>query len=69
MQVLDRPTTGEAFLDLVLTSMEEIIKGVKFGGSLGCSNHASVEFMIPRNVGLAKSNRDHELQDSKIQTV
>ena len=40
-------------LDLLLTSAEEIIKGIKIGGSLGCS--ALVEFVILRNVDLTKS--------------
>ena len=39
-------TRGEALLDLLLTNVEEIINGVKVGGSLGCSDHALVEFMI-----------------------
>lgn len=42
-------------MDLVLTKAEEIIKGDKTGGSLGCSDCALVEFGILRNVGLAKS--------------
>jgi len=37
----------------VLTNAGDIIKGIKIGGSLGCS--ALVEFVILRNVGLAKS--------------
>ena len=36
VQILDRPTRGEALLDLLLTNTEEIIKGVNIGGSLGC---------------------------------
>ena len=55
VQVLDRPTSGEALLDLPLTNAEEIIKGVNVGGSRGCSNHGLVEFVISRDVGLAKS--------------
>ena len=55
VQVLDRPTSGEALLGLPLTNAEEIIKGVNVGGSLGCSNHGLVEFVISRDVGLAKS--------------
>ena len=55
VQVLDRPTRDEALLDLLLTNAEEIIKGVKVGGSLGCSDHARVEFVISRDVGLAKN--------------
>ena len=55
IQILDRLTRCEALLDLLITNEEEIIKGVKVGGSLGCSDHALVEFVISRNVGLVKS--------------
>eukprot|EP00076_Gallus_gallus_P031122 XP_015155904.2 uncharacterized protein LOC107055427 [Gallus gallus] len=54
VQVVDRPTRGEALLDLLLTNAEEIIKDVNVGGSLGCSDHALVEFVISRDVDLAK---------------
>ena len=37
------------------TSAEEIIKDVNVGGSLGCSDHALVEFVISRDVDLEKS--------------
>ena len=52
--MLDRPTKGEASLDLVLTNAEENIREVKTGGSLGCSVHALMEFVIWRNAGLSK---------------
>ena len=52
--VVDRPTRGEVFLDLLLTNEEEIIKDVNVGGSLGCSDHALVEFVILRDVLLAE---------------
>ena len=55
VHVLDRPTRGEVLLDLLLTNVEEISKGVNTGGSLGCSDHALVEFVISRNIGLANS--------------
>ncbi len=42
-------------LDLVLSSEEESIRDIKIGGSLGCSDHALVEFVILKNVGLAKN--------------
>ena len=42
-------------MDLLLTNVEEIIKRVMVGGSLGCSDHALVKFVILRDVGLAKS--------------
>ena len=55
VQVIDGSTRGEALLDLVLTNAEESIREVKIGGSLGCSDHALVEFVILKNAGLAKS--------------
>ena len=54
VQVVDRPTRGEALLDLLLTNAEEIIKDVNVGGNLGCSDHALVELVILRDMGLAK---------------
>ena len=39
----------------MLTNEEESIIEVKIGGSLGCSDHALVEFVIWRSAGLAKS--------------
>ena len=55
VQVLDRPTRGEVLLSLVPASLEEIVKVVKIGGSLGCINRALVELVISRNVGTVKS--------------
>ena len=49
------PDVGELLLDLVLTNTEELIKEVKIGGSLGCSDHTLVEFVISMNTRLAKS--------------
>lgn len=42
-------------LDSVLTNTDELLKEAEIGGCLGCSNHALVEFMTSRNMGLAKS--------------
>lgn len=39
----------------MLTNAGEIIKEIETGGSPGCSNHALVELMISRNVGLVKN--------------
>ena len=39
----------------MLTNAEESIREVKIGGSLGCRDHALVEFVILKNAGLAKS--------------
>ena len=38
----------------MLTNAEESIREVKIGGSLGCSDHALVEYVILKNAGLAK---------------
>lgn len=45
VQVVDRPTR-EVLLDLVLTSVDELIKRVQIGGGLGCYNCSLVEFVI-----------------------
>jgi len=55
VQVSDKLTREETFLDLVLNNTEGLIKKVKTGGTLGCSDHATVEFVVLRNMGLAIS--------------
>jgi len=42
---------GEVSLDLMLTNAEEVIKEAKIGGSLGCTDHVLVMFLILRNIG------------------
>ncbi|XP_068520926.1 uncharacterized protein [Anas acuta] len=70
VQVLDKRTRREAFLDLVLTSVDDLIKEVKIGGSLGCSDHGLVEFVISRDVGLAKSKvRTLDLRRANLQLL
>ena len=54
-QVIDSPTRGDAILDLMVTNASELIDDVKTGGSLGCSDHALVEFAVLRDMGQAKS--------------
>lgn len=54
VQALDKASRGLALLDLVLTSVEDLIKVVKTGGSLGCIDHTLVDFM--KNMILVKSN-------------
>lgn len=39
----------------MVTDREEFIRQVKTGGSLGCNDHALDEFLVLRNMGLAKS--------------
>ena len=39
----------------MVTNASELIGDVKIGGSLGCSDHALVEFAVLRDMGKAKS--------------
>ena len=55
VHVMGGPTRTEALLDLVPTNAEESIREVKTGGSLDCSDHALLEFLILKNVGLEKA--------------
>ncbi|RMC06895.1 hypothetical protein DUI87_16345 [Hirundo rustica rustica] len=55
VQVLDKSTSIEILLDLVLTNAEVLIQEDKIGYCLGCSDHALIELVISRNTGLAKS--------------
>jgi len=54
-QVIDSPTRGGVILDLLVTNVSELIGDLKTGGSLGCSDHALVQFMVLRDTGQAKS--------------
>ena len=54
-QVIDSPTRGDVILDLMVTNASELVSDVKNGGSLGCSDHALVEFTVLRDMGQAKS--------------
>lgn len=42
-------------LDLVVTNTRELIIDVKIVGSLGCSDHALVEFQVMREVRQTRS--------------
>ncbi|KAK4815523.1 hypothetical protein QYF61_003215 [Mycteria americana] len=53
--VIDSPTRGDAILDLLVSNASELIGDVKIGGSLGCSDHALVEFTVLKDVGQVKS--------------
>ena len=55
IHILDRPTRSQALPDQVLIAMEEIIKDIKIGSRLGCSDHVLAEFTISRNTCLAKN--------------
>ncbi|CAM4601352.1 unnamed protein product [Lepidochelys olivacea] len=45
-QVLEEPTRGGAFLDLLLTNRVELVGEAKVDGNLGSSDHELVEFRI-----------------------
>ena len=49
-QVIDSHARGDVILDLLVTNASELIGGVKIGGSLGCSDHALVEFAVLRDM-------------------
>jgi len=55
IQVRDKLTRGEKLLDLFLTNTDELIRKVMIDGSLGCNEHALVEFMIFSDMGQGKS--------------
>jgi len=46
MQVVEEPTRRGALLDLVTVNKDGLAEDVKAGGSLGCSDHAMVNFRI-----------------------
>ena len=52
---MDRPTSGDVILDLLVTNTSELIGDTKIGGSLGCSDHALAEYTVLRHMGQAKS--------------
>ncbi|GAB0209193.1 hypothetical protein GRJ2_003385000 [Grus japonensis] len=52
---IDGPTRGDVILDLMVTNASELMGEVKTGGSLGCSDHALVEFTVLRDMGQVKS--------------
>ncbi|KAJ7425634.1 hypothetical protein BTVI_02330 [Pitangus sulphuratus] len=54
-QVIDSPTRKDAILNLVITKTSELISNIKTGDSLGCSDHALVEFAVLRDMGQVRS--------------
>jgi len=54
-QVIDTPTRGDVILDLLVINASELTSDTMIGGSLGCSDHALVEFAVLRNKGHVKS--------------
>lgn len=66
-KVMESLSTGEVLLDLLFTNTEEI-REVKIGGSLGCSDHALMEYSIWRHTRWIKS-QDSKPQKSKFSTI
>ena len=58
---------GDAILDLLLTSANELIGDIRIGGCLGCSNHAMVEFTLRRALRQVKSNRKLNFRTANFQ--
>jgi len=54
-QVIDIPTQVDAILDLMVTNASDLISDIKTGDSLGCSDHALVEFTVLRDMGKVTS--------------
>ncbi|PKU47845.1 rna-directed dna polymerase from mobile element jockey-like [Limosa lapponica baueri] len=54
-QEINSPTRGDALLDLLVTNASEIIRDVKVEGSLGCSDHALVQFTVLINLKPTRS--------------
>ena len=55
MQVVEELMRGGVLLDLILTNREGLVREIKVGGSLGCSDHRMVEFKILSGRSKAKS--------------
>lgn len=51
---------------MVPSRMDKLIRGIRTGGSLGCGDHALAEFLISRNMGLAKSSQDRGFWKSEL---
>ncbi|PKU47054.1 nedd4-binding protein 2-like 2 [Limosa lapponica baueri] len=54
-EVIDSPTRRDMILDLMVTNSSEQIGDIKIRGSLGCSDHALVEFTVLRDMSQARS--------------
>lgn len=54
-QVIDRPIRENTITDWVVTNIRKLAGDLKIGCSLGCSNHALVEFTVLRNIGQIRS--------------
>lgn len=59
-QKVEKKTRGSAILDLILTNKEEMVEEVRVAGTLGCSDHAIIEFYI------TKGGRPEKTQTSRL---
>lgn len=64
-QVIEETAWVHALLD-IRANKEELLRNVKAGGSLGCSEHGMVEFGMLRREEGKKQDRSPELQESRI---
>lgn len=55
MQVTEETARGDDLLDLRIANKEEMVRDVKAGMALACSDNDIVEFWIPRGGSMAKS--------------
>ncbi|PKU44428.1 dtw domain-containing protein 2 [Limosa lapponica baueri] len=50
LQMVEEPTRKGALMDFSLTNKEGMVGNIKLKGSLGCSDHETIEFKILRTV-------------------
>lgn len=60
------PTRGYLLLDLLFTNTSELIRDIKIGGRLGCTDHALVEVAGLRDMGQSKL-RTLNFRETKLQ--
>lgn len=63
-QVIEKPTKKGVLLDLILMNKEELDRGVKVGGSLGCSNCEIVE--LRKREQIKKQDDSPGFQESRL---
>ncbi|PKU34601.1 rna-directed dna polymerase from mobile element jockey-like [Limosa lapponica baueri] len=67
-KVIGNLTREDVILDLMVMNMSELTSDVKIGGSLGCSDHALVEFAVLRDTvgpvlfNIFLNNIDNEIE-------
>jgi len=54
-QARESPTRADVILDLLVTNASKLIRDIKIGGSLRCSDHTLVEFIVLSDKSWAKS--------------